>query len=109
MMPDVKLPKKLTREGCRIVIVSWSLDRVWISGIGSEDILSGVRVSLLECSEAGLGADGSGWSSIASVVMIEDILAAFLRFSIQGWNYVRLGMYEYILRWRIEARQEGVS
>jgi len=84
MMPDVKLPKKFTREGCRIVIVSWSLDRGWISGIGSEGLLSGLRPSWLECFEANLGADGSGWSSIASIVMVEVILDVFSRSKIQG-------------------------
>jgi hypothetical protein len=96
MMPDVKLPKKFTREGCRIVMVSWSLDGGWNSDVGSEGMLSGVRVSWLECSEAGLWPDGSGWSSIASMVMVEDIFTAFLRFEISEWTYVGLRMDEYI-------------
>lgn len=36
IMPDAKLPKKFMREGCRIVRVSWRVERGRGVGMGAE-------------------------------------------------------------------------
>lgn len=106
MMPDVKLPKKLTRDGWRIVIANWSLDR----GLPSEGVvteassgtLGGLMASRfserrLESSKVSLDPDefgkvttGNGWSSITSVVKVEVILTNLTRADCLGWRRARV-------------------
>jgi hypothetical protein len=54
----------------------------------------------LEFSKASLGRDGfeegNDYNSIASIVMVEAIFAAYSRFEILVWQHVRMDKCEYI-------------
>jgi hypothetical protein len=91
----VKLPKKFTRDGWRMVIANWSLDgaRSSMEGVtvASSGILRALRASRfsewvlkslelsLDNDESGKVRTGNGWSSITSVIKVEVILITATR------------------------------
>ena len=115
MMPDEKLPKKLTNDGWRIVITNWSLDR----GLPSEEVvteaslrtLGGLMTSrfserrlrgskvFLDPDEFGKAKTGNGWSSITSAVKVEVILTDLTCADCPRWSCARMESCEDHILW----------